>query len=145
VKRNAIAGRSFSRWEALEAHLEAWTREIADVRVHGTTGEVPIERFQRAEAKRSGGGNGHPRSPSSPQPRHHDQRRQLSLEGKAPQRASAEANRSRSKIGEKSVIAARSRASSSLASALFEGALARGLLRLTVHGDQNWRRWVHAD
>jgi transposase len=51
VKRNAIAGRSFSSWDALEAHLEAWTREIADERVHGTTGEVPIERFQRAEAK----------------------------------------------------------------------------------------------
>jgi hypothetical protein len=33
----------------------------------------------------------------------------ISLEGKAPQWASAEANRSRSKIGEKSVIAARSR------------------------------------
>ena len=35
---------------SFEAHLEAWTREIADVRVHGTTGEAPIERFQRAEA-----------------------------------------------------------------------------------------------
>ena len=33
-----------------EAHLDAWTREIADLRVHGTTGEVPIERFRRAEA-----------------------------------------------------------------------------------------------
>jgi transposase len=51
VKRNAIAGRFFPTWEAFEAHLEAWTREIADVRVHGTTGEPPIERFRRAEAK----------------------------------------------------------------------------------------------
>jgi transposase len=51
VKKNAIAGRSFESWSALEAHLEAWTRNIADQRVHGTTGEVPIERFQRAEAK----------------------------------------------------------------------------------------------
>lgn len=50
VKRNAIAGRSFPSWEAFEAHLEAWTRDVADVRVHGTTGETPIERFQRAEA-----------------------------------------------------------------------------------------------
>ena len=50
VKRNAIAGRSFPSWEAFEAHLEAWGREIADVRVHGTTGEAPIERFRRAEA-----------------------------------------------------------------------------------------------
>jgi Mu transposase-like protein len=51
VKRNAIAGRSFPSWEALEAHLEAWTRDVADVRLHGTTGETPIDRFQRAEAK----------------------------------------------------------------------------------------------
>ena len=32
VKRNAIAGRRFATWSAMEAHLEAWTREIADVR-----------------------------------------------------------------------------------------------------------------
>lgn len=49
VKRNAIAGRSFPSWEAFEAHLVAWTREVADVRVHGTTGEAPIVRFARAE------------------------------------------------------------------------------------------------
>jgi hypothetical protein len=34
----------------MEAHLEAWAREIADVRVHGTTGETPRERFERDEA-----------------------------------------------------------------------------------------------
>jgi hypothetical protein len=51
VKRNAVAGRSFPTWEAFEAHLEAWTREVADMRVHGTTGEAPILRFQRDEAK----------------------------------------------------------------------------------------------
>jgi transposase len=50
VKRNAIAGRRFATWSAMEAHLEAWTREIADVRVHGTTGETPRERFERDEA-----------------------------------------------------------------------------------------------
>jgi Mu transposase, C-terminal domain len=50
VKKNAIAGRRFASWAALEAPLEAWTREIADRRVHGTTGEVPIERFHRTEA-----------------------------------------------------------------------------------------------
>jgi hypothetical protein len=50
VKRDALAGRSFASWPALEAHLEAWTREVADVRVHGTTGEAPIERFRRDEA-----------------------------------------------------------------------------------------------
>jgi transposase len=50
VKNNAIAGRRFVSWAALEAHLEEWVREIADKRVHGTTGEPPIERFRRAEA-----------------------------------------------------------------------------------------------
>ena len=50
VKRNAIAGRTFDSWAALEAHLSQWLRTVADVRVHGTTGEPPLERFQRAEA-----------------------------------------------------------------------------------------------
>lgn len=50
VKRNAIAGRTFPHWAGLEAHLSAWMREIADVRVHGSTGEVPLERFMGAEA-----------------------------------------------------------------------------------------------
>ena len=50
VKRNAIAGRSFESFAALEAHLEHWAREIADQRVHGTTGEVPALRFARDEA-----------------------------------------------------------------------------------------------
>jgi transposase len=50
VKRNAIAGRRFATWSEMEAHLEAWTREIADVRIHGTTGETPRQRFDRDEA-----------------------------------------------------------------------------------------------
>ena len=50
VKKNAIAGRTFESWSALEAHLEGWVRDVADQRVHGSTGEVPIERFRRAEA-----------------------------------------------------------------------------------------------
>lgn len=50
VKKNAIAGRRFASWSALEAHLEAWTREIADMRMHGTTGEAPLSRFERDEA-----------------------------------------------------------------------------------------------
>jgi integrase-like protein len=41
VKRNAIAGRRFATWSEMAAHLEAWTREIADQRVHGTAGEPP--------------------------------------------------------------------------------------------------------
>lgn len=49
VKRNAIAGHRFATLEALQAHLTRWMREVADVRVHGTTAEPPIERFERDE------------------------------------------------------------------------------------------------
>jgi len=51
VKHNAIAGHAFASWLDLEAHLDWWMREVADQRVHGTTGEAPIERFTRDEAK----------------------------------------------------------------------------------------------
>lgn len=50
VKKNAVAGRSFATFEELEAHLAGWTRETADTRIHGTTGEVPNDRFVREEA-----------------------------------------------------------------------------------------------
>jgi transposase len=45
VKRNAIAGHDFISWAAMEGHLDWWMREIADRRVHGTTGEMPLARF----------------------------------------------------------------------------------------------------
>ncbi|MER9134343.1 hypothetical protein [Mesorhizobium sp. M0768] len=45
VKKNAIAGRRFESWAAFEAHLDRWTREVADQREHGTTGVAPVERF----------------------------------------------------------------------------------------------------
>jgi transposase len=48
VKRNAVAGRAFESFAALEAHLAEWMRE-ADARIHGTTHEVPAERFDRDE------------------------------------------------------------------------------------------------
>jgi len=60
VKRNAIAGRRFASWAAIEAHLDAWTRDIADRRVHGTTGEAPIDRFLREEAGALKAGRGIP-------------------------------------------------------------------------------------
>lgn len=57
VKRNAIAGRRFASWGAFVAHLDHWNREIADKRVHGTTGELPIVRFaEEARALRPLGG-----------------------------------------------------------------------------------------
>ena len=49
VKRNAIAGHRFASLEQLQAHLARWMREVADVRVHGTTAEPPIQRFERDE------------------------------------------------------------------------------------------------
>lgn len=51
VKRNAIAGHTFQSMDALQAHLDRWMRDVADVRVHGTTGEPPIARFERDERK----------------------------------------------------------------------------------------------
>ena len=50
VKRSGIAGHRFECWGQMESHLEWWNREIADRRIHGTTGVAPLERFQRAEA-----------------------------------------------------------------------------------------------
>lgn len=49
VKHNAIAGHRFDSLQGLHAHLARWMREVADVRVHGTTGEVPLQRFERHE------------------------------------------------------------------------------------------------
>lgn len=60
VKHNAIAGRRFASWGALEAHLAWWMREIADARVHGTTGEAPIVRFDREERQALRPLNGRP-------------------------------------------------------------------------------------
>jgi len=44
VKRNALAGRAFASFAALEQHLAQWMDE-ADQRVHGTTHERPCDRF----------------------------------------------------------------------------------------------------
>jgi transposase len=45
VKGNFVPGRSFVDLEDFNAQLAAWQAEIADVRVHGTTHQLPIERF----------------------------------------------------------------------------------------------------
>ena len=49
VKINALAGRAFDSFHALEQHLSEWMFE-ADRRLHGTTFERPIDRFERAES-----------------------------------------------------------------------------------------------
>ena len=48
VKRNAIAGLAFPTFAALEAHLARGMTE-ADRRIHGTTHEPPMARFERDE------------------------------------------------------------------------------------------------
>ena len=48
-KYNGIAGREFSSWEALGEHIVWWMRDISDLRIHGTTGEKPIDRFEKEE------------------------------------------------------------------------------------------------
>ena len=60
VKHNAIAGRCFTSWGALQAHLAWWMREVADTRAHGTTGEAPITRFDRDETAALRPMNGRP-------------------------------------------------------------------------------------
>jgi transposase len=52
VKRNALAGRRFDSLDELNAWLTRWAMTIADERVHGTTYEIPRERFERDERMR---------------------------------------------------------------------------------------------
>jgi transposase len=47
VKRNFLPGRVFRDLDDFNEQLRAWQAEIADVRVHGTTHQLPIERFAR--------------------------------------------------------------------------------------------------
>jgi transposase len=48
VKRNALAGRRFDSFALLQAHLAKWSAR-ADRRVHKTTREKPIDRFEAHE------------------------------------------------------------------------------------------------
>jgi len=45
VKRNALVGKRFGSWTHLNAWLLEWATTVADLRVHGTTHEVPLDRF----------------------------------------------------------------------------------------------------
>jgi len=45
VKRNFVPGRVFRDLEDFNAQLAAWQAEVADVRIHGTTHQRPIDRF----------------------------------------------------------------------------------------------------
>lgn len=45
VKRNFLPGRSFADISDFQAQLDDWNASIADLRVHGTTHERPLDRF----------------------------------------------------------------------------------------------------
>ena len=47
VVRNALAGKRFHSWAHLNAWLVEWATTIADEREHGTTHEIPAQRFAR--------------------------------------------------------------------------------------------------
>jgi hypothetical protein len=48
MKRNAIAGIAFTSVVAVEAHLAQWCVDV-NQRIHGTTRDRPIDRFERDE------------------------------------------------------------------------------------------------
>ncbi len=50
VKRNFAVGRVFRDLEDFNAQLATWQAEVADVRIHGTTHQRPIERFAQEAA-----------------------------------------------------------------------------------------------
>lgn len=51
VKHNALAGRSFASFAALQAHLARWMVAVADRRIHGTTRRRPADLFEEAERR----------------------------------------------------------------------------------------------
>jgi len=46
VKRNFLSGREFLDWCHFDEELVEWNATVADVRIHGTTHERPIDRFE---------------------------------------------------------------------------------------------------
>lgn len=50
VKRNCIAGREFSSWEEMEAHISRWLLEESDERQLGDKGDTPRRRFEEEES-----------------------------------------------------------------------------------------------
>lgn len=51
VKRSFLEGRSFTDLADLNRQLELWLDQVANVRIHGTTGERPAERYHREEER----------------------------------------------------------------------------------------------
>jgi hypothetical protein len=51
VKRNFVPGRTFRDLDDFNDQLRTWQAEVADVRIHGTTHQRPIDRFQEEAAQ----------------------------------------------------------------------------------------------
>jgi transposase len=49
VQRNFMAGQAFADIQCANRHLQAWIREVAGVRNHGTTHQAPLRLFQDVE------------------------------------------------------------------------------------------------
>lgn len=49
VKQDCLYGEEFASEQALREHVQHWLEEVANARVHGTTGQVPRTHFDRDE------------------------------------------------------------------------------------------------
>jgi len=49
VRENFFYGRELVSDDDLDAQLTRWLESVANARIHGTTGEIPLERFEREE------------------------------------------------------------------------------------------------
>lgn len=59
VKHNFLPGRTFIDMVDVQEQLDEWMATIADVRIHGTTRQRPIDRFtEEAPALLPGAGQG---------------------------------------------------------------------------------------
>jgi transposase len=47
IKTSFLEGRSFTDLEDLNRQLASWLDQVANVRIHGTTGERPVDRYAR--------------------------------------------------------------------------------------------------
>ena len=52
VKNDALYGEQATDWPALEQYLAQWLEQVANARLHATTGEVPRDRYEAQERAR---------------------------------------------------------------------------------------------
>jgi hypothetical protein len=50
VKQNFLAGREFRDLTDLKVQAHHWLKDVANIRIHGTTGERPIDRWDREQS-----------------------------------------------------------------------------------------------